>query len=139
MRFGPRWNAEAMNEILDEAYALTDQVFITEFGSDAKIWKWGAPGFRSNDQAQKEYLEKLLREIRKYGEQTGRELKGIFCWSDLRYQMEWENGFDCELGLIKQRVNGKTRQIEGWNQTAGAQYIASVYKREEEEERKTAS
>lgn len=30
---------KSMNEILDDAFSLTDEVFITEFGSDATVQK----------------------------------------------------------------------------------------------------
>ncbi len=138
MRFGPRWKAEGMDEILDDAFDLTDQVYITEYGSDAKVQKWGDPTFTLDDQAQKQYLQLLTERIRDYSLRTFREIKGIFCWSDLRQQMEWENGFDCKLGVIEQKRHPVIRCLNGWNQTAAAQYIASVFKKESTAESKTA-
>ncbi len=126
MRFGPRWKAEAMDEILDDAFALTDQVFITEYGSDAKVHKWGKPGFELDDAAQVNYLRQLTERIRNYSVRTFREIKGIFCWSDLRRQMEWENGFDCKLAIVKPVLN-KNRRMINWNETPASQYLASVY------------
>ncbi len=84
MRFGPRWKAEGMKEILDEAFELTDQVYITEFGSDAMVQKWGETEFKQDDQAQADYLGQLFAQIKKYP----RQIQGLFCWSDLRRQME---------------------------------------------------
>lgn len=126
MRFGPRWKAEAMDQILDEAFDLTDQVYITEYGSDARIQKWGQKEFNLDNEAQANYLQQLTDRIRDYCSKTLREIKGIFCWSDLRRQMEWENGFDCQLGLIDPVVN-KHRQIIGWNPTPAANYIKQVF------------
>ena len=126
MRFGPRWKAEAMDDILDDAFALTDQVFITEYGSDSKVHKWGNPRFELDNAAQANYLRQLTERIRNYSARTFREIKGIFCWSDLRRQMEWENGLDCKLAIVKP-VLDKNRRMIGWNETPASQYLASVY------------
>lgn len=126
MRFGPRWNAKKMDEILDEAFALTDQVFITEYGSDRNVWEGGASGFAMNDDAQKNYLEQLTERTRKYCERTLREIKGIYCWSDLRNQMEWDNGQECQLAIVNPIVN-EQRQLTGFEPTPSSQYLANVY------------
>lgn len=129
MRFGPRWRAEAMDEILDEAFALTDQISITEYGSDANVQKWGRPGFEIDDTAQVNYLRELTEKIRDYSLRTRREIKGIFCWSDLRRQMEWENGLECRLAILDPVVD-KNRKMTGWNQTPASQYLAEIYGQE---------
>lgn len=126
MRFGPRWKAEKMEEILDDAFALTDQVFITEFGSDAKVQKWGKPGFELDNEAQADYLKQLTERIQDYSIRHRKEIKGIFCWSDLRRQMEWENGFDCKLPLIEPTVD-ENRRMTGWKPTPGSEYLKEVY------------
>ncbi len=126
MRFGPRWKSSAIDTILDEAFALTDQVYITEYGSDANVQKWGSPGFVQDDAAQAEYLRRLTERIRDYGERTLREIRGVFCWSDLRRQMEWENGFECMLALIEPVVDRNRRMI-GWSGTSASRYLADVY------------
>lgn len=126
MRFGPRWRAEGMDEILDDAFALTDQIYITEYGSDARVQKWGQPGFEFDDAAQANYLQQLTERIRNYSAQTFREIKGIFCWSDLRTQLEWENGFDCKLAIVDPVVD-ENRRMTGWNPTPSSQYLKEVY------------
>jgi hypothetical protein len=129
MRFGPRWRAEAIEEILDEAFALTDQIFITEYGSDACVHKWGRPGFELDDGAQSDYLRQLTEKIRDYSARTRKEIKGIFCWSDLRSQMEWENGHECRLAILDPVVD-KNRKMTGWKETPASRYLASVYGQE---------
>lgn len=129
MRFGPRWKAAGIDEALDEAFALTDQIYITEYGSDARVHKWGKPGFELDDEAQKNYLQQLTERIRNYSARTFRAIKGIFCWSDLRRQMEWENGHDCRLAIVEPIVD-ENRQMTGWNQTPASQYLAGVYHQE---------
>lgn len=126
MRFGPRWKAERMDEILDEAFDLTDQVYITEYGSDANIQKWGDSGFAFNDAAQAAYLKLLTERIQNYSARTFREIKGIFCWSDLRHQMEWENGFECRLAVLDPILDEK-RRMTGWHSTSASRYLAGVY------------
>ena len=130
MRFGPRWRAEGMDECLDEAFALTDQVFITEYGSDAAVHHWGKPGFEFDDAAQALYLELLTEQIRCYSAKTLREVKGIFCWSDLRRQMEWENGHACRLAIIEPIVD-ENRQMIDWKPTPASDYLAKAYGGEE--------
>ena len=120
MRFGPRWNAQRMDDILDEAFALSDQVFITEYGSDANIWKYGESGFKVDLQAQADYLRLLTERIR------GRPIKGIFNWSDLTRQMEWENGDECQLATIDP-VLGSDRRMVAWTGTFASEYIRDVY------------
>jgi beta-glucosidase/6-phospho-beta-glucosidase/beta-galactosidase len=127
MRFGPRWKASGMDECLDEAFALTNNVYITEFGSDAMVHKWGEPGFKPDDAAQANYLQQLTERIRDYILRTGREIKGIFCWSDLRRQMEWENGFECKLAIMDTVVDPITRQFIRGESTPASRYIAGVY------------
>lgn len=126
MRFGPRWKAEKINEILDDAFALTDQVYISEYGSDAQVHKWGRPGFERDDEAQANFLRQLTEQIRNYSLRTFREIKGIFCWSDLRRQMEWENGHECKLGIIDPLVD-ENRRMTGWTGTPASQYLRGVY------------
>lgn len=126
MRFGPRWKAKAMDDILDEAFVLTDQVYITEYGSDARVHKWGDSGFKLDDRAQANYLRQLTERIRAYSARTFREIKGIFCWSDLRRQMEWENGLDCKLGIVEPVVDEKRRMMS-WNPTPASQYLKEVF------------
>jgi beta-glucosidase/6-phospho-beta-glucosidase/beta-galactosidase len=132
MRLGPRWKAEAIDEILDEAFALTDQVFITEYGSDARVYQWGKSGFEFNDVAQADYLKKLTERIQNYSARYRREIKGIFCWSDLSRQIEWENGLECRFGTID-RVVDRNRRMIGWNPTPASQYLARVYRQEQQQ------
>lgn len=132
MRFGPRWKAEGMDEILDEAFALTDQIYITEYGSDARVYQWGRPGFEFNDAAQADYLKQLTERIENYSTRHRREIKGIFCWSDLRRQMEWENGLECRLATITPVID-KNRRMTGWHPTPASQYLAGVYRQEEQQ------
>jgi beta-glucosidase/6-phospho-beta-glucosidase/beta-galactosidase len=129
MRFGPRWKAERMDEILDDAFVLTNQVYITEYGSDACVQKWSQPGFNFDDAAQAMYLRQLTERIRDYSARTFREIKGIFCWSDLRRQMEWDNGLDCRLGIVEPVVD-ELRHMIGWNSTPASRYLAEVYHQE---------
>lgn len=133
MRFGPRWKAEGMNEILDEAFALTNQIFITEYGSDARVHQSGRVGFEFNDAAQADYLKQLTERIQNYCMRHRREIKGLFCWSDLRGQMEWENGQECRLATITPVVD-ENRRMTGWHPTPASLYLAEVYKQEERQE-----
>ncbi len=126
MRFGPRWRVEGMDEILDDAFALTDQIYITEYGSDAKVHKWGKSKFELDDAAQANYLQQLTERAESYSRRTFREIKGIFCWSDLRRQMEWENGLDCRLAIVEPVVD-ENRRMSGWNPTPASQYLSGVY------------
>ena len=126
MRFGPRWRAEAMDEILDDAFALTNEIYITEYGSDARVQEWGRPGFELNNGAQANYLRQLTEQIRDYSARTFRQIQGIYCWSDLRRQMEWENGFDCKLAIVDPIVDDN-RRMTGWNPTPASQYLTEVY------------
>ncbi|MBF8262937.1 MAG: beta-glucosidase [Parachlamydiales bacterium] len=130
MRFGPRWRASGMDEILDEAFELKAPVYITEYGSDAKIQKWGNSRFKIDDEAQAYYLQQLTERIRDYSLRTSREIKGLFCWSDLRRQLEWENGHECKLGIVEPIVNEK-RQMIGWTPTPASKYLANAYRPEE--------
>lgn len=127
MWFGPRWKAEGMDEILDEAFTLTDDVCITEYGSDANVHEYGRPGFAYNDEAQARYLKELTERIRDYSLKNKRQIQGLYCWSDLRRQMEWENGFKCRLALIDPEVDPVTRRLIGWRDTPASRYIAGVY------------
>jgi beta-glucosidase/6-phospho-beta-glucosidase/beta-galactosidase len=127
MRFGPRWKAEAMDEILDEAFAITDNVSITEYGSDANVWQSGKPGFAFNDQAQASYLQKLTERVQQYCTKHCKKIGALFCWSDLRRQLEWENGHECKLATIDAIVD-KTRRLTGWKETPASKYLASVFK-----------
>jgi hypothetical protein len=130
MRFGPRWRAEDMDEILDDAFLLTKEVYITEYGSDAMVHHWGKPGFELDRAAQKEYLQKLTERIRDYSARTFREIKGIFCWSDLDPQMEWENGLDCRLAMIEAIVDSE-RHLTGFQPTPASQYLREMYGEQE--------
>lgn len=139
MNFGPRWKAEAIDEILDDAFALTDQIYITEYGSDASVYKWGKKEGEFDDRAQENYLRQLTEKIRDYSANKFREIKGIFCWSDLRRQMEWENGLSCRLAIIEPKVDER-RVLIGWDETPSSQYLKEVYKeRSTENSSKTAS
>lgn len=133
MRFGPRWKAEGIEEILDEAFALTPEIYITEYGSDAKVQKWGEPRFKLNDQAQAEYLQQLTEHIQQYCIKRSRPIKGLFCWSDLRIQLEWENGHECQLGMINPIINER-RQMIGWNSTPASKYLKGAYQKPAEKE-----
>ncbi len=126
MRFGPRWKAEAIDEILDEAYDLTDEVSITEYGSDARVSQWDGEGFELNERAQANNLQQLTERIKNYVLTRGRTLKGIFAWSDLTQQMEWENGQECQLALIHP-VRNELRQLVDWISTLGSSYLAQGY------------
>lgn len=126
MRFGPRWKASAIDEILDEAFEISDEVFITEYGSDACIQKNGSSRYVFDDEAQKQYLQKLTERIETYCKQNKKQLQGIFCWSDLRQQMEWENGLFCRLALVNASVD-ENRKFISWEKTEASQYLASIY------------
>jgi hypothetical protein len=126
MRFGPRWNAAAVDAILDEAFALTDHISITEYGSDARVFKWGKAGFELDDAAQAHYLQLLTERIQHYQERTGRRIHGVYCWSDLRSQLEWNEGHDCCLGQIHPQHN-TARQFTGWTPTPAATYLRDAY------------
>lgn len=126
MRFGPRWKAKEIDAILDKAFALTKDVKITEYGSDARMQQWGDAEITLKDQAQADYLQQLTERIRDYTQRTGRELKGLFCWSDLRRQMEWENGFECKLGMIHPIVD-ENRRFIGSEGTPASQYLAEAF------------
>lgn len=135
MRFGPRWKADAIDEILDEAFALTDQIYITEYGSDAQVHKWGKPRLELDNAAQADYLRQLTERIRDYSEKTLREIKGIFCWSDLRRQMEWEGGFDCKLAIIEPVVDNN-RRMTHWKATPASRYLSEVYEQKTAQSKK---
>lgn len=126
MRLGPRCSGESMDEFLDEAFALTDEVYVTEYGVDAVVWRWGKEGFALDDAHQADYLEELTQQMKKYCARTGREIKGIFCWSDLRRQLEWENGLESRLGIIDPIVN-EDRQMIGWSGTPASRFLAEAY------------
>jgi beta-glucosidase/6-phospho-beta-glucosidase/beta-galactosidase len=130
MRFGPRHKASGIDECLDDAFDLTDNVYITEYGSDAMLQKWGAAGFERDDALQAHYLQQLTERIRDYCANTFRQLKGIFAWSDLRRQMEWENGFECELATIETHVD-ENRRMTGYESTPASNYLKGVYAAEE--------
>lgn len=127
MRFGPRHRAEGMEEILDDAFALTNEICITEYGSDGKVQIWGRPGFELNNEVQANYLRQLTERIRDYCARTFRTVKGIFAWSDLRRQMEWENGLECTLGMIDPVIDEQRRMIN-WNSTPAADYLREAYR-----------
>lgn len=126
MRIGPRWKEEAIDEILDEAFALTDQVYITEYGSDARVYQWGKGGFEFDDEAQLHYLQRLTERIRDYTTSRFKEIKGIFCWSDLRRQLEWENGHECRVALIDPIVDAD-RKMVGWKSSPASQYFGCAF------------
>jgi beta-glucosidase/6-phospho-beta-glucosidase/beta-galactosidase len=126
MSFGPRWKAEGMDEVLDEAFALKKEVFITEFGSDARVFHWGAKDFARDNQGQAEYLQKLTERVRDYCARTGSQVQGIFAWSDLTRQQEWENGHDCTLGMIDPIVD-ENRRMTGYTETPASEYLKNVY------------
>ena len=93
------------DEFLDEAFALTDEVYVTEYGVDAKVCRGENEGFALDEEDQADYLNELTQRIREYSIRMGREIKGIFCWSDLRRQLEWENGLESQLGILDPIVN----------------------------------
>ena len=126
MRFGPRWNAAAIDEILDEAFKISQEIFITEYGSDACIQKGNAKKFVFDDDAQADYLEKLTERIKNYCYQNDKNIQGLFCWSDLRRQMEWENGLSCRLGLVDAFVD-KDRKLVNWKKSKASTYLTSVF------------
>lgn len=126
MRFGPRWRPNAMKEILDEAFTLTNAIYITEFGSDANVHRWGRAGFEFNETAQAIYLQHLTERIRDYSTRTLRTIKGIFCWSDLTRQLEWDLGSEARLG-VNHPVLDTNRRMTGWRQTPASRYLAQAY------------
>lgn len=134
MRFGPRWKSSAMDEILDEAFKISDQIFITEYGSDASIQKNGSNQFVFDDVAQQKYLQELTERIENYCKQNKKQIQGIFCWSDLRRQMEWENGFVCRLALVDAFVD-ENRKFISWKKTQASQYLASIYEQKSVQEK----
>ncbi|MBI3236125.1 MAG: family 1 glycosylhydrolase [Chlamydiales bacterium] len=129
-RLGPRWKAEGIDEALDEAFALTDQVWITEFGSDARIQRWGDPDFAFDDAAQAQYLEQLTQRIHNYSIENSKQIQGVFCWSDLRRQMEWDNGHECRMALIDTIVD-ENRRLVDWGETPASRHLAEFYRQEE--------
>lgn len=135
MSFGPRWKAEGIDKALDEAFALTDKVYITEFGSDARVWKWGKEGFEVDDEAQKEYLQQLFERIRLYSERNHRKIYATFCWSDLHVQLEWENGHKCRLGTVTPTFDEKRGRImTGHIQSPAAKYLEEAFRGREVEQ-----
>lgn len=128
MRFGPRWKADGIIEALDDAFALTPHVSITEYGSDAQVQYWGQSAFQQDDNGQAQYLQQLTEHIRDYSLRTFREIEALYCWSDLRRQLEWENGFDCQLGMINPQVDNTSRRMTAYTQTPAAEYLAKAYK-----------
>jgi beta-glucosidase/6-phospho-beta-glucosidase/beta-galactosidase len=126
-RFGPRLNPTAIEQILDEAFALTRRVAITEFGSDAQLWHWGDFGFQRDEETQARHLRALLDNIEAYCRRKGVSLEGLFCWSDLIRQLEWELGHQSQLGLIHPEVNA-ARQMMGWRPTRASQELATTYR-----------
>lgn len=129
MRLGPRCSAESVDEFLDEAFALTDEVFVTEYGADAIVCRWGREGFELDDVHQADYLKELTRRLKEYSARTGREIKGIFCWSDLRRQLEWENGLECQLGVMDPIVN-ENRELVYARATLASRFLAEAYTKE---------
>lgn len=127
MRFGPRWKAEGIIEALDDAFALTPHVSITEYGSDAQVQHFGQSSFKQDDNAQAQYLQQLTEQIRDYSLRTFRQIEALFCWSDLRQQLEWENGLDCKLGMILPQ-HDSSRRLTNYTQTSAAKYLAQAYK-----------
>lgn len=130
MRLGPRCSSQSMDDFLDEAFALTDQVYVTEYGVDARVCRWESGGFALDDEHQADYLNELTRRIKEYTARTGREIKGIFCWSDLRRQLEWENGMESQLAIIDPIMN-KDRKMIGWRGTLASRYLAEAYATED--------
>ncbi len=126
MRFGPRWNADKIDTILTEAFELTPNVVISEYGSDARVHKWGGKGFVLDQDAQAHYLQQLTERIQNFCVRTGQKLGGLFCWSDLDRQMEWDNGHACRLATVKTQVNAN-RQMVAWESTPASSYLAGVF------------
>jgi hypothetical protein len=87
------------------------------------------PGFQLHDTAQADYLRQLTEKIRDYSARIRREIKGIFCWSDLRRQLEWENGHECRLAILDPVVD-KNRKMTGWKESPASQYLAANYGQE---------
>jgi hypothetical protein len=92
MRLGARWHAEAFDQVLDQAFSLTDDVGISEYGSDAWVHRWGEEGFVYDDAAQADYFRQQTERIRDYCARTGRSLSTLITWSDLSKQLEWNEG-----------------------------------------------
>jgi hypothetical protein len=126
-RLGTRWRAEALDEYLDEAYAITKNVCITEIGSSRRIQKWGSPRFEDDDEAQAAYLQQLIQRVAGYCEKRERKLLEFYIWSDLRRQMEWDSGLDCVVALIDPEINPITRQMIGWKSSRASEYVAKVF------------
>jgi len=133
MSFGPRQQAKRIQDILEEAFAITDDVSITEFGSDATVWKWGDSQFRQDDASQARFLRELVENVRAFSERTFKRLHAIHCWSDLRGTLEWDRGDGPELPIIEPQVD-EDRRLTGWRSTPASRYLASVYAGEVEEE-----
>ncbi len=130
MRLGPRCSSRGVDEFLDEAFALTDEVYVTEYGADAMVCRWGDDVFVLDDAHQADYLKELTQRIERYCVRTGREIKGIFCWRDLRRQLEWENGLECQLGVIDPIVD-ENRQLTHWRGTLASTFLAEAYSKED--------
>ena len=128
MRLGARWNAKGIDEALKEAFDLTDQVWVTEFGSDACVQRWGRPGFEVDEEAQAEYLRQLTDRIHNYSIENSKEIKGIFCWTDLS-RFEWNEGHECRMALINPIVD-ENRKMTGWTETPGSRHLAEFYRPE---------
>lgn len=111
MRFGPAQDAKRIHEILDEAFALGKPVVITEFGSDSTVMPWGSTKFQRDRESQARFLRELFQEIGRYCEAKEKSLSGIFVWSDLSRQLEWENGHECGLGILEQVLDEESRLV----------------------------
>lgn len=128
MRFGPRCCPDKVFEYLDEAFLLTDQVYVTEFGSDRMVQKWKDTKFHLDEEQQARYLSQLIDEMRRYSMLQKRTLQGIFCWSDLERQLEWENGHECRLGIVRVGVNNeKERKFNRFQMTLSSKILAQKY------------
>ncbi len=113
---------EAIYRYLDEAFALTPRVSITEFGHDANIQKWGSAHFAVNRPLQAAYIERFIDAVKRYCTTREVKLDSIFAWSDLS-RLEWERGVDeCKLALVEPTLN-ENRQLIDWTLTTAANYL----------------
>lgn len=124
--FGPRWRVSAVDEILEEAAALGKKLVISEYGSDGIVHESGKEGFVCSRKKQAQYLQQLTERIQSYCQRKKVKLKGLFVWSDLIGQMEWDRGRQCSLAMVDPVKNEK-REMIGFTPTAASKYIAKAF------------
>lgn len=126
MSLGCRHRAEAFTEVLDEAFALTDQVFITEYGVDSISWSRKQKYYRNRNNVQKRCLRDLTEVIQSYCQRKQKPLQGLFCWSDVRGQLEWDEGSAVQMGHFIPVID-TDRKLTSWDTTPVSKYMKEVF------------